>query len=416
MVNRNEKHFQIRLTALHSSSSQMSDFEAGIITLKRQEEDANTTKEGGGEEREREMESGGEKLKEREENVGKKKKHLGFLDTFLSLWIILAMVGGVLVGVYIPSFQNILNTSTIDNVSLPVFIGLLLMLYPVFCKVKYEQLHLLVGNRVGLPYIAFSILLNWFICPFIMAGLAWLTMPDLPHFRIGVILIGVARCIAMVLIWNDLAGGDAEWCAILVSVNSVLQMLLFAPVAYFFTVIIGGGDANITSIQMGPVVVNVLIFLGIPFLAGLLTRLLLRFTLNDSKEWYDGTFVPIVSPIALLGLLYTIFIMFALQGNQMVKEIGSVLRVMVPLILYFTIVWISTIALAKYFKFPFAIAVTQAFTAGSNNFELAMAIAIATYGVNSQEALATTIGPLVEVPVLLGLVYLTPVVERHYLK
>ena len=347
----------------------------------------------------------------------KVEKKLSFLDKFLSLWILLAMVSGTLLGYYLPSFRNILNVTKVFDVSLPVFIGLLLMLYPVFCKVKYEELLQIFKERNNVSYLLFSLVMNWIICPLIMTALAWICLPDLPHYRTGVLLIGIARCIAMVLIWNDLAGGNAEWCAMLVSINSVFQMVLFAPLAYFFTRVIGNTDISV-SIEMWPVVKNVLVFLGIPFLAGYLTRLFLRRGLRKQlgPTWYDNVFIPFISPLALLGLLYTIFIMFAIQAGNMINEIGPVFRVVVPLVLYFSIVWILTMALSFYLKFPFPIAITQSFTAASNNFELAMAIAIATFGVDSQEALATAIGPLVEVPVLLSLVYLTPVVGRHYNK
>jgi ACR3 family arsenite transporter len=337
-------------------------------------------------------------------------KRLSVLNRFLSLWILVAMVGGTLIGVYIPTFRNILNTSKFDQVSLPVLLGLLLMLYPVFCKVRYEELNILLSHRNSTKYLAFSFVLNWLICPLVMAALAWACLPDLPEYRTGILLIGVARCIAMVLIWNDLAGGDAEWCAILVSLNSVLQMLLFAPLAYFYTVVLGG--SSIGSMQMWPVVQNVLIFLGIPFVGGLATRVILRRLMG--ANFYDGWFVKFISPFALVGLLYTIFIMFAVQGNLLVHQIGPVFRVTVPLFLYFGLVWFMTMYLSKLLKFPFPIAITQSFTAASNNFELALAIAIATFGVDSHEALATTIGPLIEVPVLLSLVYVTPIIEKFY--
>ena len=339
-------------------------------------------------------------------------KRLSWLDRFLSLWIMLAMVSGTLVGIYIPAFREILNTSKVDQVSLPVFIGLLLMLFPVFCKVRYEDLLSLLSHRRSGHYLLYSFILNWILCPFFMTGLAWLCLPDLPDYRTGVILIGIARCIAMVSIWNDLAGGDPEWCILLVSFNSTLQMFLFAPLAYFYTVILGGSSNG--SIEMWLVVKNVLIFLGIPFVGGYLTRLILR------KAWgpltYDGKFVPFMGPFALLGLLYTIFIMFALQGSQLVSQIGPVVRVIIPLVLYFVIVWFASFFLCHLWKFSFPIAITQSFTAASNNFELALAIAIAIFGVDSHEALATTIGPLIEVPVLLSLVYVTPIIKKIYVR
>ncbi|KAJ3267650.1 hypothetical protein HDV01_004522 [Terramyces sp. JEL0728] len=347
---------------------------------------------------------------EKKEEISPIRK-LSFLDRYLTVWILLAMVIGTILGIYLPSFRDILNTTQIENVSLPVFIGLLLMLYPVFCKVRYEELHSILGKKESLSYILFSITANWIICPLIMVGLSWACLPDLPHFRVGVLMIGIARCIAMVLVWNYLAGGDTEWCAIFVAINSIMQMILFSPYAYFFTITLGGSSA--VAIDLWFVAKNVLIFLGIPFLGGLLTRLVLCFG-TGKHEWYDTKFISFISPVALLGLLYTILIMFALQGNQMVDQLGSVFRTIVPLILYFGITWFSSMFVCYLFGFPFSIAIAQSFTASSNNFELAMAVAIATFGVNSNEALASTVGPLVEVPVLLALVYLTPVVSKFY--
>jgi ACR3 family arsenite transporter len=319
------------------------------------------------------------------------------------------MVCGTLLGIFVPGLQEALNSNQIDSVSLPVFIGLLLMLYPVFCKVKYEELIQINKTKKYLQYLVVSMVLNWLVCPLVMAGLAWITLLDLPDYRIGVLLIGIARCIAMVLVWNDLANGSPEWCVILVAVNSILQMILFTPFLYVFVVVMGGTKV---PLNVWFVSKNVLIFLGIPFFAGYLTRTILkRFTRND---WYERMFIPVISPVALGGLLYTIIIMFALQGKQILDQIGPVCRVVVPLFLYFTIVWILTMYLCFRLNFPFQIAITQSFTAASNNFELAMAIAIATFGIDSKQALATTVGPLVEVPVLLGLVSVVPKIEPFY--
>ncbi|KAJ3335105.1 hypothetical protein HDU91_002355, partial [Kappamyces sp. JEL0680] len=333
---------------------------------------------------------------------------LGFLDRFLSLWILLAMVGGTLVGVYSPGVKDVLNAAiVVDQVSLAVFLGLFLMLYPVFCKVQYEELSGILQSRLSVSYLITSLLLNWVVCPLLMAGLAWAFLPDLPAYRVGVMLIGVARCIAMVLIWNDLAGGHQEWCAVLMAMNSILQIILFAPLGYFYTAVLNQELGQ--SIDMWLVAKNVLLFLGVPFAAGFLTRLCLRFGLRAKLgvRWYDKVFVSWVSPLALLGLLYTIFIMFALQ-------IGPVCRVMLPLVCYFGLAWFGTLALCAWLQFPFPIAVTQSFTAASNNFELAMAVAIAIWGVDSQEALATTTGPLIEVPVMMALVYVVPSANKWY--
>ncbi|KAI8916168.1 arsenite efflux protein-like protein [Gorgonomyces haynaldii] len=337
-------------------------------------------------------------------------KVLSLVDRLLPVLILLSMLSGALLGIYVPSVKTALDgTHLIDNISLPVFVGLLLMIYPVFCKLDYGKLPGLFG-RHSVLFLSFSFLMNWIICPLFMAALAWITLPDLPHYRVGVLLIGVARCIAMVLIWVDLADGDNEWCAILVSFNAILQMLLFSPLAYFYTVILG--QTSSAGVDMWFVVKNVLIFLGIPFVSGFLTRFL--FKSLTKKDFYERKILPVISPLALLGLLFTIFVMFCLQGSQIVNQIGNVLRGAVPLILYFFLVFFGTLYASKKLGFSFPMAITQSFTAASNNFELAMAVAIATFGVDSPEALTTTIGPLTEVPVLLSLVYLSKSMKSWY--
>lgn len=263
-------------------------------------------------------------------------KELSLFDKLLSVYIIIAMVSGTLFGVY-TSLPSLLEKSKILNVSTPVFIGLLFMLYPVFCKVQYENLSFLISSnsRNSTKLISTSLVLNWILCPLLMAAFAWISLPDLEEYRQGVLLIGIARCIAMVMIWNEIAGGNNDWCAIFVSINSILQMLLFSPLAYFYIVLLGNGTS---SIEVWLVVKNVLIFLGIPFFCGLLTRIVFRRLL---KRWFDKVFCNWVGLLALLGLLYTIFLMFALQGLQIIAQIGSVLRVSIPLLLYFPIVWFS---------------------------------------------------------------------------
>ncbi|KAJ3144237.1 hypothetical protein HDU89_008636 [Geranomyces variabilis] len=327
-------------------------------------------------------------------------RHLSWLDRLLPLWIISAMVLGVLLGNYVPSVGTILGSTTIAEVSLPIAIGLLWMMYPVFCKVRYEQLGSLFRSKQAGRNIVFSLIANWIVAPLLMAALAWAALPDLPSYRVGILLVGVARCIAMVLIWNDLAGGDPEWCAVLVAVNSILQVLLFSPLAYFYAVVIGKGTG--LNINM--------------WLAGFMTRLILRNMTRKmiGPEWYDQKFLRFIAPTSLLGLLFTIIVMFALQGQSIVEQIGEVMRVCVPLVLYFCIAFSACFTACGYFRTPYALAVTQSFTAASNNFELAIAVAVATYGIESQEALATVIGPLVEVPVLLGLVYLSLYLRRFY--
>ncbi|TPX62782.1 hypothetical protein SpCBS45565_g06944 [Spizellomyces sp. 'palustris'] len=324
------------------------------------------------------------------------------------------MALGVLLGYFVPSIRTVLNSSTIVDVSLPIAIGLLWMMYPVFCKVKYEKLSKIFQTTGVFRNLASSVLFNWLLAPLMMAALAWATLPDLSTYRTGVLLVGVARCIAMVLIWNELAGGDREWCAVLIALNSILQVVLYGPLAYFYTVIIGKGSS--IDIDMWLVTRSVLIFLGIPLLAGFLTRFVLCHLCRGflGETWYERKFLKWIGPTSLLGLLFTIVVMFALQGRRIIDNINGVLRVAVPLILYFCIIFALALLACAYLRMPYRTAVTQSFTAASNNFELAIAVAVATFGIDSQEALATVIGPLIEVPVLLGLVYLSLWFRPHY--
>lgn len=332
---------------------------------------------------------------------------LSLIDTLLPLWIILCMVGGVLIGYYVPNVETVLDAAKFADVSLPIAIGLLVMMYPVFCRIKYEELGELFKGRFMKSQIIFSIVVNWMVAPLLMVALAWMTLPDLPDYRSGVILVGVARCIAMVLIWNQLAGGNQEFCAVTVAINSLLQIVLYGPLAYFYVVIVGKGTTF--QIDMWVIVRSVLIYMGIPLLAGFLTRWILR-----RYEWYHKTFVPAVGKLSLLALLYVIVVMFALQGHEIVNDIGNVLRTAVPLILYFIIVFMGVLMWCLTTKVPYDIAVPQCFTAASNNFELAIAVAVGTYGVKSKEALAATIGPLIEVPMLLLLVYVIKYVRSRW--
>ncbi|KAJ3282015.1 hypothetical protein HDU76_008793, partial [Blyttiomyces sp. JEL0837] len=291
------------------------------------------------------------------------------------------MTLGILLGHFVPSAATSLNSGSIAGVSLPIFIGLLWMMYPVLCKVKYEKLHTLLTLPSALKITLFSLLINVILAPLLMTGLAWLTLPDLPHERTGIILVGVARCIAMVLIWNQLACGDGEWCAILVAVNAIVQLALYGPVAYFLTAVVGRVD-GVQMVDIWLVVRSVLVFLGIPLVGGVLTRLLLRFALKKQlgPKWYDEKFIPFIAPNALIGLLFTIVVMFTLQGEQILHNIPQALRTAVPLLLYFAIVFTATFIASLYLlKSTFPIAVTQSFTAAGNNFELAIAVAVASY-------------------------------------
>lgn len=331
---------------------------------------------------------------------------LSFVDRLLALWIILAMVLGVLLGYYVPSIKESLERVYIDNVSLPVALGLWGMMWPVLSKVKYEVLGSFLKRRDSWVQIAWSLGINWIVGPWLMTALAWATLPDVPGYRNGIIIVGIARCIAMVLIWNQLARGDPEYCALLVAINSIMQMVLFAPYAMLLLKVVShqyGEDSDVTF-DFWTVARSVLIFLGAPLVAGIITRYSLIYAFGE--KWYNDKFLKWFGPMALISLIYTIIILFALQGHQVIENIGDVFRIAVPMSLYFAIMWVSTFFLFNYLGYPYTITVTQCFTASSNNFELAIAIAAGTFGSSSPEALAATIGPLIEVPALLALVYL----------
>ncbi|KAJ3288976.1 hypothetical protein HDU79_004427 [Rhizoclosmatium sp. JEL0117] len=340
------------------------------------------------------------------------KVQLSWLDRLLPVNILLAMVLGTLIGHYVPSAASNLNSGSIADVSVPIFVGLLWMMYPVLCKVKYESLYSILTHRDAKKVILFSLLINVIVAPLIMTGLAWATLPDLPHERTGVIMIGAARCIAMVLIWNQLACGDSEWGAILVAINAFIQLFLYGPIVYFLSVTISGSDGGMVSMWL--TVRSVFIFLGVPLAGGLVTRFILRH-LTKWEDWYDNKFLPFIGPQALIGLLYTIVVMFVLQGDTIIRNIPNALRTAVPLLLYFAILFTGTFVASLYItKSPYPIAVTQSFTAAGNNFELAIAVAVATYGIDSKEAASVVIGPLIEVPVLLGLVYFARGAQGFY--
>jgi len=344
---------------------------------------------------------------------------LSILDRLLSPAILFVMVVGVVVGEFVPNVQKAFDTARFDSVSIPIAVGLIVMMWPILTKVQYEALPQIFRSRRIWVQIGLSLFLNWIVGPLVMVGLAWATLPDLPTYRTGVILVGLARCIAMVMVWNQLAGGDGDYCAILVVVNSFLQIILYSPYALLFVNVIGG--SAIAHISYGDVAIAVLIYLGIPLVAGIITRYSVWYF--SSKTFLTTRFLPAFSPLALLGLLYTIFVMFAYQGHHIIHNLGPVFRVFVPMTLYFVIMWTSTFAFVYWITrreggngeqiFGYDMAVVQAFTAGSNNFELAIAVAIAIYGVNSDQALAATIGPLVEVPVLLGLTWFALFLRRR---
>ncbi|KAK3675843.1 arsenicals resistance [Recurvomyces mirabilis] len=341
---------------------------------------------------------------------------LGWLDRLLALWILLAMTIGILLGNFVPSVGPALKKGEFVGVSVPIAVGLLVMMYPILCKVQYETLHQTFRSRDLWIQVAFSVVLNWIVAPLLMLGLAWAFLPDEEGLREGLILVGLARCIAMlmdskVLIWTGLAGGDSQYCAILVAINSILQMVLYAPLAILFINVISRSTSTIT-VSYSTVATSVAVFLGVPLGAAIITRFIVRSCISAS--WYDKTFLKWISPWSLIGLLYTVIVLFAEQGHKVVHSIVSVVRVAVPLLVYFIIIFLLTLWVTRHFGFGYELSTTQSFTAASNNFELAIAVAAATYGVNSDQALASTVGPLIEVPVLLGLVYVVRWIGRRY--
>jgi ACR3 family arsenite transporter len=337
---------------------------------------------------------------------------LSLIDRFLPLWIFAAMAIGIGLGEVFPDLGDALDKVKISGVSLPIAIGLLWMMYPVLAKVRYETLGRFQaqGRLLGL-----SMLLNWVIGPVLMFGLAWAFLPDEPAYRNGLILIGLARCIAMVLIWNQLACGDGEVAAVLVAVNSVFQIVMYSVLGWLFIAEIPswfGAEAASIDVSMGEIAKNVLIFLGIPLLAGFLTRLTL--VRRKGLDWYDNTFIPRIGPTALLGLLYTIVIMFAMQGDRIVDLPLDVLRIALPLVVYFGVMFTLAFFMARRMGFGYEETAAISFTAAGNNFELAIAVAIGVYGISSGEALAGVVGPLIEVPVLIGLVYVSLWLRDRY--
>ncbi|KAH6689039.1 arsenical-resistance protein [Plectosphaerella plurivora] len=328
---------------------------------------------------------------------------LGWLDRLLALWNLLAMAIGIILGNFVPGIGPALQHGKFVDVSIPIAIGLLVMMYPILCKVRYETLYDVFSHRGIWKQIGFSIFVNWIVAPLFMLALAWAFLPDEQGLREGLILVGLARCIAMVLIWNGLAGGDAEYCAILVAVNSLLQMILYAPLAVLFiTVMSSGSEACAVSYET--VAKSVAVFLAIPIGAAILTRFLVRRL--SGPRWYDQVFMRFLGPWSLVGLLYTILVLFASQGRQVVQQIVSVVRVAAPLFVYFLAIFFATLYAARACGYTYSLSATQSFTAASNNFELAIAVSVATFGPDSPQALASTVGPLIEVPVLVALVYL----------
>ena len=329
--------------------------------------------------------------------------HISFLDKYIPIWIILAIALGLLLGRGIPGLAPFLGSMEVGGISLPIALGLLVMMYPPLAKVRYDKTKEIAADK---RLMSVSLILNWIVGPALMFALAWTFLPDEPELRTGLIIVGLARCIAMVLVWSDMSCGDREATAVLVAVNSVFQVIMFGVLGWFYLQVLPswlGLETTSAEFSFWSIVTSVLVFLGIPLLAGVLSRIIGEKV--KGRGWYENKFLPAISPLSLIGLLYTIVLLFSLQGEQVTSQPWTVVRLAVPLLIYFVGMFAISLAASKASGMSYAQSASVSFTAAGNNFELAIAVSIGTFGATSAQALAGTIGPLIEIPVLVGLVY-----------